>query len=50
MEQESALVTATINGTVSGNDKFFCVFDCQQICQQRSFKGVVPSNAGVSGR
>jgi hypothetical protein len=22
--------------------KIFWVFDCQQICQQRSFKGVVP--------
>jgi hypothetical protein len=24
------------------NDKIFFVFDCQQICQQRSNKGVVP--------
>jgi hypothetical protein len=42
VEQESALVRAIISGKISGNDKIFCVFDCQQICQQRSNKGVVP--------
>jgi hypothetical protein len=42
VEQQSALVTAIINGEISGNDKIICVFDCQQICQQRSNKGAAP--------
>jgi hypothetical protein len=41
LKQESALVTAIINGKISSNDKNICVFDCQQNCQQRSNKGVV---------
>ncbi|MGD1089786.1 MAG: hypothetical protein ABR955_13855, partial [Verrucomicrobiota bacterium] len=41
VEQESALVTAIISGILD-NGKIFCVFDCQQNCQQRSFNRVVP--------
>jgi hypothetical protein len=36
------LVMAIISGKISGNDKIFCAFDCQQNCQQRSNRGVVP--------
>jgi hypothetical protein len=42
VKQESALVTAIISDKILGNDKIFCVFDCQQNCQQRSFNRVVP--------
>jgi hypothetical protein len=49
LEQESALVTATINGKVSGNENSFVYSTASKSASSGVLKDQCRSNTGVSG-